>query len=542
MNFLLSDEKEISLRDFKIRKTLYDEFMNLPENFVSKMRHLQPQIGCFNNCGFCSKFSVCKSEYWKEDSLRNIVSAIKYTSKNYTSDDLLLAWDRREHRVGVVFPYLNNDISSYPYLDQFIDLCYRELGVRTRISTVGFSRHNKLLNDMHRRICTGDLFYALAGVRLSISQYGRVWEDTGSKNSLNDYCLDIAEFLNIYKPYYDKFGSGSRKMCCEFRFDPLVENSPVLDFIYKGKKVIATSNYLYISVDSDVELEECFIKDPYVHSLSLTRDGVKFREYNLNFKVEKEEDLINYLDKNELESVKDVEVYLFSNKDGIYYSIDPRLTSSGNFGINIYPETDIRQKSGYIITERFFLNALYNFKKRRGLGLRDLVNNSTFDDCLEVIEILKEYSKYYGEIGKAEKSKYIIDNIIPLLEIYIKALETAGYSSNVFFDKNFTIDTGIICNLGRGINYFKGLTKFINEPLTPNHERNYGRHCSTMKQENYVWLLGCDFNNNVLIEKLDLFNTASVEGQVSLKKKIQIDGFNGKINEDSKYLYPGEVI
>lgn len=542
MDFLLSDEREISSKDLEIRKTLYNEFMNLPENFVSKMRHLQPQIGCFNNCGFCSKFSVCKSEYWKLDSLRNIISAIKYTAKNYTADDVLLAWDRREHRIGVVFPYLNNDISSYPYLDDFIDLCYRELGVRTRISTVGFSRHNKVLNLMHRRICDGDLLYALGGVRLSISQYGRVWEEKGKNNSLDDYCLDIAEFLNIYKPYYDKFGSGSRKMCCEFRFNPLVENCTVLDFDYNGKKVIAASNYLYISKDKNIEFEECYISDPYIHSLSLTKPAIMFNEYNLDFKVNTNEELIAYLDNNEVIPDKEVEVYLFKNKDGIYYSINPKLTSSGNFGINIYPMTDIRLKSGYIITERFFLNALYNYKSARGLGLRELVFNTSFDDCYEVIDILKEYSKYYSEIGKDEKSRYILENVVPLIEVYIKALEKAGYSSDVFFDKNFTIDTGIICNLGRAIDYFKGLTKFINEPLTPNHERNYGRYCSTMKQENYVWLLGCDFNNNVLIEKLDLFNTASIEGQVSLRKKIHIEDFNMKISDDSKYLYPGEMI
>ena len=50
MKFLLSDEKNICDRDLEIRKKLYDEFMMLPETFVSKMRHLQPQIGCFNNC------------------------------------------------------------------------------------------------------------------------------------------------------------------------------------------------------------------------------------------------------------------------------------------------------------------------------------------------------------------------------------------------------------------------------------------------------------------------------------------------------------
>ena len=541
MEFLLSDEKHISSKDYEIRKKLYHEFSDLPVSFVSKMRHLQPQVGCFNNCSFCSKFSVCKSEYWPLSSLRNIIAALKYTAKNYTEDDLLLAWDRKEHRIGVIFPYLNNDIASYLYLDQYIDLCYRELGARTRISTVAFSRHNKELNEMHKRICSSDLFYALGGVRLSICQYGRVWEDKTAKNSLEDYCKDMANFLKIYKPYFEKFGSGSRKMCCEIRFNPLVENAKVLSFKYNGYMILAVANYLYISNNKDIELEEAFIKDPYNHSLSITVEGEKFKEYNLNFKAETEEQIIEYIENSLPQEEKEVEVYLFKNKDGYYYSINPKLTLEGNFGMNIYPETDIRKQSGYIITERFFLNALYNFKKRRGLSLREYLENATFDDCEEVISILKEYSKYYLEKGKQEKSIYIINHVIPLIEIYIKSLKLAGYSPEVFFDKNFTIDTGMICNLGRAINLFKGITKFINEPLTPIHERNYGRHCSTMKQENSVWLLGCDFNDSISVETLDLFNTASVEGQVSIKKKIIIDGFNQKVNENEKYLYPGEV-
>ncbi len=540
MELLLSDEKEISLEDYEIRNKLYTEFMDLPDNFVSKMRHLQPQVGCFNNCSFCSKFSVCKSEYWSLPTLRNIISALKYTSRNYTKDDVLLAWDRREHRVGVIFPYLNNDIAAYPYLDHFISLSYRELGVRTRISTVGYSRHNKQLNEMHKRISNEGLICALGGVRLSISQYGRVWEEPGQKNSLDEYYKDLANFLKIYRLYYDKFGSGSRKMCCELRFNPLVENAKVIETNYNNKKVIAVANYLYVSKEDNVTLEETFIDDPYDHSLSFTTLGVKFDEYNLDFMVDNEESIIKYLDEKH-DPVKEVDIYLFKNKDGIYYSIDPQLTAEGNFSIHIYPETEIRTKSGYIVTERFFLNALYNFKKRRGLLLKDLVPNATYDDCLEVVDILKEYSNYYHDIGKEEKSIYIMEHIVPLIDVYIKALKEADYPAEVFFDKNFTIDTGMICNLGRAINLFKGLTKFVNEPITPIHERNYGRHCSTMKQENYVWLLGCDFHNNLLIEKLDLFNTASVEGQVSIKKKIEIPNMNIKIDENSKYLYPGET-
>lgn len=63
MEFLLSDERNVSAEDLVIREKLYNEFSSLPKTFLSKMRHLQPQIGCFNNCSFCSKFSVCKSEY-----------------------------------------------------------------------------------------------------------------------------------------------------------------------------------------------------------------------------------------------------------------------------------------------------------------------------------------------------------------------------------------------------------------------------------------------------------------------------------------------
>lgn len=541
MDFLLSDEKNISAEDYEIRRKLYGIFCDLPSSFVSRMRHLQPQIGCFNNCSFCSKFSVCKSEYWKLSSLRNIISALKYTSKNYTQDDLLLSWERKEHRVGVIFPYLNNDIAAYPYLDQYIDLCYKELGVRTRISTVGFSRYNQELNRIHKNICSKELLYALGGVRLSVCQYGRVWEEASSRHSLTDYVKDLANFLQIYKPYYEKFGSGSRRMCVELRFQPLVINQNVFVFNYQGKTVIATGNYLFISHNSNINLEETKVIDPYNHSLKLSQEATPFIEYNLPFKVKNQEEIYDYLEKNILKEERQVDLYLFKNKDGIYYAINPQLTQNGNYSLNIYPKTEIRPNSGIIITERFFLNALYNYKKKRGYSLRDTILNTKYEDTNEVLAILKEYASYYKENGKIEKHDYILEHVIPLIEVYLKALQLAGYSSDVFFDKNFTIDTGIICNLGRAINLFKGLTKFINEPLTPIHERNYGRHCSTMRQENYGWLLGCDFNDTILIERLDFFNTASTEGQVSFTNKIEIEGFNTKINEDEKYLYPGET-
>lgn len=538
-NYLLSDEVEISEKNLDIRKKLYYRFMDLPKQFVSKMRHLQPQIGCFNNCGFCSKFSVCKSEYWNEESLRNIISALKCTAQSYTDGDLLVAWDRNEHRVGVLFPYLNNDIGSYLYLDKYVDLCFKELGARTRISTVGYSRFNTKLNEMHKKITSSELLFALAGVRLSISQYGRVWEDNNDINSISDYELDLANFLAIYKPYFEKFGSGSRKMCVELRYNPLVVNSKVFEFEENGKYVIATGNYLFISKNENIEFKTSFIVDPYVHALEMSEEPIIFSEYNLPFDVENEEQLKDYINKNELLFEKNVEVYKFQNKDGYYYAIEPKITNTGNYGFNIYPETDIRQKSGYLVTERFLLNAFYEFKAEKGLNLRSSYFNSSWEDVDKVINNVSRQIEYYESKGKLDKSKYIEEHILPIINVYVNALKMANYPSDCFFDSKFTIDTGIICNLGRAIGYFKGITKFVNEPLTPTHERNYGRHCSTMKQENYVWLLGCGFGNKVNIERLDLFKTASVDGQTSFRDVIEIEGFNEKVDDQLKYLYPG---
>lgn len=540
MNFLLSDEETITETNLTIRKKLYNEFLNLPEEFLSKMRHFQPQVGCFNNCGFCSKFSVCKSDYWDEEALRNIISAIKYTAQTYTSDDLLLAWDRKEHRVGVIFPYLNNDIGSYPFLDKFVDLCYKELGARTRISTVGYSRFNEDLNRIHKKINSSASLFALAGVRLSVSQYGRVWEENNGKNSLEDYKKDLANFLSIYRPYFDMFGSGSRKMCVELRYNPLVVNKDVFEFNYKNKYVIVTGNYMFISKEENIEFKEAFIDNPYIHALDITEKPINFIEYNLPREFNSVDEIIKYLDNEKLDKEKDVEMYMFSNRDGKYYTIEPQIKNTGNYGFNIYPITEKRSRSGYIVTERFLLNALYKFKSRYNMNLRDKYKNSTWDDVKEVLELVKKKSVYYRKKGKVDKADYILEHILPVVGVYVEALHDAMYHSDCFFDSKFTIDTGMICNLGRAINYFKGLTNFINEPLTPTHERNYGRHCSTMKQENYVWKLACGFDNTVNIEKLDLFKTASTEGQTSFRYDIMMPEFNKQVDANEvKYLYPG---
>lgn len=544
--FLLSDEKEITEFDFQERKKLVEEFSKMPEDFFSKLRHFQPQIGCLNACKICSKFAGTTTEYWTESRQRNVIAALKYSVQK---EDLpLIVWDRSEHRSGVIFSYLDNDIGNYFYLDRFIELAYKELGVLTRISTVGYSRFNEKLNEMHKKINTPELLKTLGGVRLSFTPYEIGWECPKGKQeySKTDYINDMANFLKIYKPYYEMVGSGSRDMCVEIRYKPLVNLSDVYDTTVLGHMVICTKNYLYISKDKNVQMKESKIFDPYDHNIVLTQESVLFYQMDLYQEVEsleKAQKLSHKFILSGLEGFTTAKVYMMSNADGFYYTINPSMTENGNYGINIYPKTTKRVNSGYIITERFLVNAMIEYKAEKNLKSLDKFEDATWKDVYGVLNICDRMAKMYETVNKTDKSSYIINEVLPMVNAYISALQEAGYTAADFFDPEFTIDTGIICNLGRAVEQFKGITLKVNEPLTPVHERNYGSYNSKMSKEGTAWRLSCDYNNKIVIERLDLFNTTAEQGQVSFKKQIQLEQNDEILNQISlanNYLIPGQ--
>lgn len=538
--FLLSDETNISTDDFIERKRIYQLLSHLPEDFFSKIRHLQPQIGCLNACKICSKDANCCMSYWTEKRQRNVISAIKVATLNFRNRKPYICWDRANHRNGVIFSYLDNDVGNYYYLDTFIKLAYQELGVVTRISTVGYSRHNSKLNEVHRKINTLEYLHYLGGVRISFTPYAIGWNSLdGRKFHRVEYINDMANILKIYKPYYDFAGAGNRKFCVEIRYKPLVCLSTVFDFEFKNHKIIATHNYLFISKKGDLKMDKCYIKNPDITSISLTTDGEVFYEFNLCTPIKNQKVLENYLNEIDFEKInhkRTCVIYMLENREGIYYSINPHLTENGNDGLNIYPVTSLRKKSGYIITERFFLNALLCIKKEK--------SKFTWKDVNEVINICQNNANCYMLNGKREKSIYIMEEVIPMIKGYARALRMAGYSANEFFDENFTIDTGIICNLGRALGEFAGLTNYENEPLTPVHEKNYGKINSKMTKEDYAWRLSCGYNDHIVIEKLELRNTATEEGQVKFQKVFslkKLDEKNKFSDLNDSYLIPGQV-
>ncbi|MBQ9313437.1 MAG: hypothetical protein IJ220_00285 [Clostridia bacterium] len=547
-NYLLTDEKGISEQDYLERKLLVSEFKDLPEEFFSKLRHFQPQIGCLNGCKICSKFAGARVEFWSEARLRNIIAALKYASPQKDASGSVITYDRKEHRNSVIFPYLDNDIGNYPYLKQFIDLAYCELGVTTRISTVSYSRHNNELNEMHKSINEHSK-NALGGVRLSFTPYEIGWEVQNGKFSRLDYIFDMANLLSIYKPYFYESGAGSRNMCVEIRYKPLVKNSSVYVTDVLGHIVICTGNYLWISRERNIEFVEAQIADPYNHNIVLSEKPQYFYSIDLYKSIDNIEEVKKISHKfiiSNLETYRLVEVYMMKNYDGEYYTIEPSITEEGNFGINVYPITEKRYLSGYIITERFFLNSLIKYKKIKKLNSLDEFPDATWKDIYEVLALCEKSAIHYKEIGKNEKYEYIINEVLPMINAYVSCLQMAGFKPKDFFDYRFSIDTGIICNLGRALTEFRGLTNKENEPLTPVHERNYGMHNSKMTQEGVSWRLSCNYNNTIIVEKLNMFDTASEKGQVSFRKIISLHGGEDEIYSskdlEAMYLVPGQRI
>ncbi|WP_093464208.1 hypothetical protein [Streptomyces melanosporofaciens] len=70
----------------------------------------------------------------------------------------------------MVFPYLDNDIGSYPHLDHYAQLARDVLGVKLRISTVGYSRHSTRLAAVHQHLVK-EFTDVFDGIRFSITPY-----------------------------------------------------------------------------------------------------------------------------------------------------------------------------------------------------------------------------------------------------------------------------------------------------------------------------------------------------------------------------------
>ena len=106
------------------------------------------------------------------------------------------------------------------------------------------------------------------------------------------------------------------------------------------------------------------------------------------------------------------------------------------------------------------------------------------------MNVLKEQVKQLQEINP-DAAEYILYETIPLITSYINVLKQSDVSPSVFFHKDFTIDTGAICNIGNGLQEYNSITTNANMPVTPQHEIIYGAN-GRMAFEGDIWRLFLD--------------------------------------------------
>jgi hypothetical protein len=385
----------------------------------------------------------------------------------------------RAHRPGVLFPYLDNDIGSYPHLDLLCALARDVLGVRLRISTVGYSSRSPRLTAMHQRIATG-YGDVLDGIRLSVTPYTIGWRaGTREPVSRDQFTRDTATMLATYRPLLDRLGHGAATAAAELRFAPLAGIAELTDTVIGGRHALACGPHLLIStgphtgplpvtaVDRLDSRGQPVLSTPGRRYLHLTSDSLSW------------EATIRQAVAGQLPArhrARQVNLFRFANADGPYYAADPGFHHDGRFtALHLYPATRTRRRAGYTDATRWFLNALLAHKAERGFGPRDPFTAATRDDVLAILARLEATAAELAAGIDHAATLHVREAVIPLVTGYAAALDQADYPPAMLFSPSFTIDTGQIVNQGRARALFRGLASLDDEPMTPREERGYGQ-------------------------------------------------------------------
>lgn len=479
-DLLLSDEEFLSEdeqdRRIKFGRQIID---CVPLEALEKLQIIQPAIGCVNQCNFCSQVAGPVTREMDVPSLRSLFGSLKYAMSKFEINQI---GHDRMHKPGVIFPYLDNDIGSYPHLKEYL-IGVRSIGGKTRISTAGWSRKNPELQAMHEGINSGYID-DIDGIRFSLTPYTIGW-----RADREEYVKDFGNSLKTYKPLLETKGSGRRTACVELRFAPDVRIGEVFEKEIGDYKLIQSGEYSFIIKHENVdELEngQTEIKTVSADGVELTNEGVEglcvIGSVDALSNQQIQSMFANPLayegyqyEQNASNLYKRGNLHCFRNTDGKYFVFNPtKDPNSGVFdAIHIYPKSKFRQKSGVLDATRPFLNALMKLKAQHDVGVRDDFPDGKNVTYRDVLSLVRAEVDTFSDVS-ARRAEYIEKNILPILAALVDALRYAEIDPNEILNYGFVVDTGVIVNQGKAISEFKGLASRQDLPLTPNEEKGYG--------------------------------------------------------------------
>ncbi|MEM0201875.1 MAG: hypothetical protein QXR73_01730 [Candidatus Micrarchaeaceae archaeon] len=490
----------VSLKDMRAREEMAAQLRAFGGDSLRYIRNFMPQVGCPNRCTFCSQNSAKTVVRLSDRDLKNVVSAIKTVaieaigrSPGITSNhgsSLLnqsLIGNRLNKGKSAVYPYLDTDICSYPYLYNYIKYLHEDLLVPVIISTVGYSRLNKSIQAMHERIVR-DFSHSIASITFSLTPYTYGWTQVAEHSGLykrKDYNLDMANAIKTYAPLLKILGPGRKTFCIALRFRPevFVSTDQIDEGYIKDHHFVHLGPHLIVGLKRRITPKiskvigihgrsPVFDKKPLPYIL-VTSDSMLVGDNwrNIASKLIATRNASD--NKVSGTHVRKVSVYKCENSDGPYYAIDPTFKSDGRFeALHIYPRTEKRRVSGYNNAARPLMNEILKYKREHNIHRRGKFPAATWKDVESVLSRLSRNAEEIGRYDSLHK-KHTVDEIIPLVSSYVEILKLSGLDPKMFFHPHFTDDTGQIVNRGRAITQFRGLAATVDAHMTPNEVRTF---------------------------------------------------------------------
>lgn len=421
----LCDETTLSPLEAEKRLELGRILANeLPHEVLERLSVWQPAVGCLNRCSFCSQESGICLRFMDGPSVRTLAGAFRYVQEK---TGIPFVSCGRQYKPGIIFPYLDNDIASYPYLIDYLVSSW-SLGMRVRISTIGWSRENEKLNEMHR-IIVQKYSHMLAGVRFSLNAYSVGW-----RTNREAFLEDFINAMRIYRPLLRlNDPQGHSGGCIDISFIPDVIACTMETVLIDGYHVICGSGYNVVSINAQGE------------SWLVTGAGTSEQA------VEAVRQHPKRLD--DLTVVHGL-IKLLHNEDGDYYGFYPDNSCHVTDGLFLLPATAKRR--GGVFAACWPLRELADFIHA------DDADISTFKD-LEYQTSLFTNASCHTE----HRRDYLHRALIPMVSALCRILSALELPPHTIFDRMVVRDRGMIRNSGRAYYEFKAIASGANIMVVP---------------------------------------------------------------------------